>query len=140
MSKIFIKVQDKEKNFQSAHVVIMKDGNVLIVKRSSTDQWMPNHYGLPGGKLESGENPLDAASRECKEEVNLSVSPKDLIFLPKVSKEKHHAFYFTTKFSGEPKLDFEHSDFQWINPKDLSKYKVVPDLPEIISAALESLQ
>ena len=140
MSKILIKVQDKEKNFQSAHVVIMKDGNVLIVKRSSTDQWMPNHYGLPGGKLESGENPLDAASRECKEEVNLSVSPKDLIFLPKVSKEQQHAFYFTTKFSGEPKLDFEHSDFQWINPNDLSKYKVVPDLPEIISAALESLQ
>ena len=52
MSKILIKVQDKEKNFQSAHVVIIKDGNILIVKRSDTDQWMPNHYGLPGGKLD----------------------------------------------------------------------------------------
>jgi 8-oxo-dGTP diphosphatase len=139
MSKIFIKLQDTNDSFKSAHVVIIKDGNILILKRSSTDQWMPNHYGLPGGKLDYGENPLQAACRECKEEANLIVSSKDLVFLPKVSKEKQHAFYYTTKFNGEPKLDFEHSDFQWVNPKELSKYKVVPDLPEIISAALEDL-
>ena len=139
MSKIIVKVQDTNKNFQSAHVVILKDGNVLILKRSSTDKWMPDHYGLPGGKLEVEEDPLEAACRECKEEANLIVSPKDLVFLPKVSKEKHHAFYYTPKFKGEPKLDFEHSDFKWINPKELSKYKVVPDLPHIIAAALEDL-
>ena len=87
MSKIFIKVQDTNNNFKSAHVVIIKDGNVLIMKRSSTDEWMPGHYGLPGGKLDAGEDPLEAAARECKEEANLIISPKDLVFLPKVSKE-----------------------------------------------------
>jgi 8-oxo-dGTP pyrophosphatase MutT (NUDIX family) len=140
MSKILIKINNKENNFSSAHVVIIKDGNVLILKRSSTDAWMPGHYGLPGGKLDAGENPKQAASRECKEEANLTVSPADLVLLPKVSKEKEHAFFYTTKFSGEPKLDFEHDDFMWVNPKDLSKYKIVPDLPTIIFAALENLK
>lgn len=139
MSKIIIKLKNKINAFKSAHVVLIRDGCVLILRRSPTDTWMPNHYGLPGGKIESGEDILDGLSRECKEETKLDVSPKDLIFLPKVSKQKEHAFYYTTKFTGEPVLDFEHDDFKWVNPKDLSKYKVVPDLPTIISAALENL-
>lgn len=140
MSKILIKLKSKNNTFKSAHVVLIKDGKVLILKRSSTDEWMPGHYGLPGGKIESGEDILDALSRECKEEISVDISPKDLIFLPKISKNKQHAFYYATKFNGDIKLDFEHDDFQWINPKDLSKYKVVPDLPTIISAALEVLE
>lgn len=137
MSKVFIKIKDN--NFVSAHVVIIKDGNVLLLKRSSTDEWMPNHYGLPGGKLDNGETLSEAATRECKEEINLHVSPKDLIFLPKISNNKEHAFFYTTKFAGEPKISFEHSDFQWVNPKNLSKYQTTPDLLEIIIAAFDDL-
>ena len=137
MSKLVIKIKDN--SFKSAHVVIIDNGKVLILRRSETDEWMPGHYGLPGGKLDGSERPEDAASRECKEEVQLIVNPKDLIFLPKVSIEKQHAFFCTTKFSGELKLDFEHDDFKWINSKDLSNYKIIPDLPSIIAAALENL-
>lgn len=138
MSKLVIKI--KNNNFKSAHVVILKDNKILIVRRSPTDEWMPGHYGLPGGKLDNDETPTEALSRECKEEVNLDISPKNFIFLPKVSNNKEHAFYYTTKFTGEPKLDFEHDDFQWVNPKNLSNYKTVPDLPEIVKAVLEDLE
>lgn len=137
MDKIFVKI--KNNNFKSAHVVIVKDGKVLILRRSATDQWMPGHYGLPGGKIDGAETPTEAVSRECKEETGLDVNPKDLIFLSKVSSEKQHAFYCTEKFSGSPKLDFEHDDFKWINPKDLSNYKIIPDLPSIIACAFENL-
>ena len=139
MSKILVKIQDTINNFNSAHVVIFKNGKILILKRSSSDQWMPGHYGLPGGKIEAGENILNAVCRECKEETDLNVLPEDLKFLSKISNNKQHAFYYITKFTGEVKLDFEHEDFKWINPKELSNYKVVPDLPQIISAALEDL-
>jgi len=138
MSKIIVKIRNN--TFKSAHVVILKDDKILIVRRSETDQWMPGHYGLPGGKLDPGETPTQALSRECKEEVDLNILPNNFIFLPKVSNNKEHAFFYTTKFSGEPKLDFEHDDFQWVNPKNLSNYKVVPDLPEIVRAVLEDLK
>lgn len=138
MSKIFVKIKDN--NFKSAHVVILKGDKILILRRSSTDEWMPGHYALPGGKLDPGETPTEALSRECKEEVDLNILPNNFIFLPKVSNNKEHAFFYTTKFSGEPKLDFEHDDFQWVNPKNLSNYKVVPDLLEIVRAVLEDLK
>jgi 8-oxo-dGTP diphosphatase len=135
MSKILIKI--KHTNFKSAHVVLFKDDKVLILRRSKTDNWMPGHYGLPGGKVEPNETITDALSRECKEEVSINVLPKDFIFLSKVSNENEHAFFYATKFSGEPKLDFEHDDFQWVKPKELSNYKIVPDLIDIVNAALE---
>jgi len=135
MSKIIVKI----KNFKSAHVVIINDEKVLILRRSPTDEWMPNHYGLPGGKLNEGETIQEAACRECKEEAGITIEPQNLKLLSKVSNNKNHAFFSTTKFTGIPKLDFEHDDFQWVNPKNLSNYKVVPDLIEIIQAALEGL-
>jgi 8-oxo-dGTP diphosphatase len=130
----------ENKKFISAHVVIFNNGSVLIVRRSPADEWMPGHYGLPGGKLDGNETPKQAVERECKEEVGLTVSQENLVFLPKVSADKEHCFYYTTKFDGEPRLDFEHDDFQWVNPKDLSNFKTVPDLIDIVGAALEDMK
>ena len=98
---------------------------------------MPNHYGLPGGKLNETETIQQAVCRECKEETGLDIEPENLKLLSKVSENKKHAFFCITKFTGQPKLDFEHDDFQWVNPQNLSNYKVVPDLIEIVNAALE---
>lgn len=137
MSKVLIKIKDNI--FKSAHVVIVKNNKVLLLKRSETDEWKPNHYGLPGGKLNPGETLSDALVRECKEETNLNISPKNLIFLSKTSNDKEHAFFCTDEYSGEIQLNSEHTDFQWVNPKNLSNYKIVSDLPEIIFAALENL-
>lgn len=138
MSKIFVKI--KNNYFKSGHVALFRNGKVLILKRSSTDAWMPEHYGLPGGKLEPDEDLKEAVCRECKEETSIQINPEDLIYLSKISENKEHAFFCCSKSIGEPKLDFEHDDFQWINPKELSKYKVVPDLPEIISAAFKQIK
>ena len=44
------------------------DGEVLLVR-----QTYRNHWGLPGGLLERGENPAEAAAREVLEEVGLQI-------------------------------------------------------------------
>jgi 8-oxo-dGTP diphosphatase len=138
MSKIVVKIQNT-KTYQSAHVVIVHDENVLILRRSESDTWMPGHYGLPGGKIETGEELLQGACRECKEETNLDIFPQDLVFLPKSTIDNNHAFFCTTKYNGKVKLDFEHDDYKWINPKNLSNYKIVPDLLSIVTEAWEKI-
>lgn len=139
MSKITIKIKDK-KLYKSAHLVVVDDDKILILRRSATDEWMPNHYGLPGGKIEDGENILNGLCRECKEETDLDISPENIIFLPKCSGKTNHAFFYTTKYNGKVKLDFEHDDFLWVNPKNLSNHKIVPDLLSIVSETMECLK
>ena len=50
-----------------------EQGELLIVKAGYKDHW-----SLPGGIVDAGESPLEAAVREVKEEVDIQVDPKDL--------------------------------------------------------------
>jgi 8-oxo-dGTP pyrophosphatase MutT (NUDIX family) len=53
--------------------VIVEDpqGRVLLLLRGPTAPWMPNRWNLPGGGIEPGESPHEAAMRELWEETNL---------------------------------------------------------------------
>lgn len=55
---------------QAGCIVALKDGLVLAVPRRSGNQW-----GLPGGKVEKGETPRQAAIREMVEETGVSLDP-----------------------------------------------------------------
>lgn len=59
---------------QGACILIVDDNNLLAVRRKNP----PYHYCLPGGKVEPGENIVDAAIRELYEETGRSVKSEDL--------------------------------------------------------------
>jgi len=57
-------------------VVFLVDpqGRILMQHRDANAHVSPNQWGLPGGKIEDGETPDEAARREVLEETGLSVS------------------------------------------------------------------
>lgn len=55
---------------QSADV-LAQIGNMYVLIERLTD---PKGLALPGGKLESGENPVDTIAREFKEETGLTLT------------------------------------------------------------------
>jgi 8-oxo-dGTP pyrophosphatase MutT (NUDIX family) len=56
-------------------VVFLVDpqGRILMQHRDANANVSPNQWGLPGGKIEDGETPDEAARREVLEETGLSV-------------------------------------------------------------------
>ena len=54
----------------SAHVLIRDDGGRILLVKHVEGRWM-----LPGGAVEPGEGPADAARRECLEEAGVTVEP-----------------------------------------------------------------
>lgn len=58
----------------AAGVVLDADGRVLLGRRSDTGSW-----GLPGGIIDPGEEPADAAVREIYEETGVTAVPEALV-------------------------------------------------------------
>src|SRR6187549_629576 len=55
----------------AAAVLIEQDGRVLLVRR--VNEPFRGHWTLPAGFINGGEDPAEAAARECIEETGLSV-------------------------------------------------------------------
>lgn len=60
-----------------AAVIVIRDfyGRILTVTRRNSDL-----FGLPGGKLDAGELPEEAAIREAKEETGIEVRTASFMF------------------------------------------------------------
>lgn len=102
-------------------VVVVKDGKILTGVRKSD-----NGYGLlcgPGGKIEDGESPREAAARETHEE--FKIYPKDLIFIGRGKKNDQSDFdppylFLCTEYYGEPEADeFEMTRPRWRSVKEI---------------------
>lgn len=52
---------------------------VLLTRRGSNLRGHPRQWALPGGRLDEGETALQAAIRECSEEVGLELTDNDLL-------------------------------------------------------------
>lgn len=57
----------------TASVLVRRDADFLILKRSDDEKFLPGYFDLPGGKVELGEDPWVAARREVLEETGIDV-------------------------------------------------------------------
>ena len=77
---IKIKIGTKMKG--SAVLILDDEDRLLILLRSKGAHWMPQKWGLPGGRIERGENAAGAAIRETKEETDLDIDVADMVPMP----------------------------------------------------------
>ena len=133
---LFAEAEKEEGEMLGAVVIIFdEEGRILILKRTEEMEWMPLKWGLPGGGIEEGERPIEAAVREVKEETTLDIDNPVEFYISDMN-----VVYFTTrKYSGEVKIDFEHLDFAWVYPEELTNYDIIPGMEKMISRAKEIL-
>ena len=83
---------DENKIIRCAGVVLDENKNVLLIRSNygGKEYWI-----LPGGGLEFGESLHDCVIREIKEESNIDVTPKSLIFMDENLEKNRHMIHFT---------------------------------------------
>ena len=100
-------------------------GEVLLLKRSPTDSSYPNTWCLPGGKLDSGEDFMDACIRETHEETGLWVNVWER-YISRETPGMELYFFDAHEYHGDM-IAFpsdEHSEFAWVEPKDFHMYDI----------------
>lgn len=113
----------------------------LILKRSDKVKSMKGLWGAVSGIIEAGEEPLERAKIEIYEEIG---AKGDAIRLLKSAKEMaisspqypdHQWIVFPFLFAIEsPKilLNWENVSYKWVTSQEISKYKTVPNLDEVL--------
>lgn len=106
-------------NFRiAAKSFIIKDGNLLIIKRRSNDVQKPGIWEIPGGRLELGEDPREGLKREVMEEVGIDIDISHPLNIRHFTREDGQIvtlLIFSSKaISDKIILSEEHSNFEWI--------------------------
>ncbi len=104
------------------HVLVKKDNYYLVIKRSADDPEDPSHWDLPGGGIDIGEQPYDAAIRETQEEANIlinNIRPLTAWAMPFMGKWSIEVLTEAEYVSGEVKLSTEHAEYKWVTKEEL---------------------
>ena len=120
---------------------IRDNDKLLILKRSDKVKSMKGLWAGISGIIENDEEPLIRAKIEIFEEVGIT---EDKINLIKATEEirinspqyKNHEweiFPFLFEVNNpEITLNWENSDFKWINIEELENYETVPSLQKVL--------
>lgn len=125
----------------AACVLVDQAGRILIAKRPE-GRPLAGLWEFPGGKMEPGEAPEDALSRELAEELGIEIAIADLTPLTFAS----HAYpdfhllmplFLCRRWQGEA-MPHEGQELAWVRPDALGPY-AMPPADEPLKAVLPAL-
>ena len=101
-----------------ATVIYRRDEEILFVRKRNAK------WNLPGGRVEQGETPLQAAVREMAEETGLTFD--QLSYVSEYEHDRVIHFLFETRRTGQckPRPCNEIDDCRWFSANDLNKRNV----------------
>ncbi|MFV8050869.1 NUDIX hydrolase [Mycobacterium sp. 48b] len=109
-----------------AAVVLDEHDRLLVVRKRGTTAFMQ-----PGGKIEPGEQPIDALAREIREELGVGLSESRALghhTAPAANEPGHQvaADLFLVRLDGEPRPQAEIAEMTWIDPQTPGDIELAP--------------
>ncbi|MEI7558311.1 MAG: NUDIX hydrolase [bacterium] len=132
--------KEKPENFNPKFEVVScfvayQDEILLLLRQDHKPE--PNTYGVPAGKVDTGENPIQAMQREGKEETQIDLT--DAIYFDKLFVKYpdydfiYHMFHKTFENKPDVKINpNEHKGYIWKTPKEALNLDLIRDLDECI--------
>ena len=124
--------------------VLIHHGDVLLLRRSNRVGTYQGKWACVSGYLEKDEAPEERAITEIEEETGLSrenVRMEKTVAPVIFSDEKKgitwrvYPFLFCASHR-DISIDWEHQEYRWVAPQDISTYDTVPRLKEVVERLL----
>jgi len=129
----------------AASAAVFRGGKVLIARRVQP----PGLWSLPGGRIEKGESPEEAAQREVYEETGIDCETVGFAGQREVMqrdesgtvRRKFVVLAFAARWvGGEARPGLEASAVAWVEPEKLSAYPLTEGLLPIVLSAQRLMQ
>lgn len=116
---------DRFKLIATAHLVLIKNGEILLLGRHNTG-YEDGNYGVVAGHLDGNETVIQAMAREAKEEAGIDVNLEDLEVVHVMHRkypggERMDFFVKANAWKGEPKImePDKCDDLSWFKINEL---------------------
>lgn len=166
-SKISLDNAKKDKLFYVvANVVVCRefDGKRLILKRDERETAHPGRYGVPGGKLEWANLPIDKPTRingdildfenaiedllkrEAKEEAGIEIGDEFYYINSVAFVRPDETLVILVKFAGKYKggdvvlEQGSFTDYKWVNAEEVKRYECIDGICEEIQKTISLFQ
>ena len=130
--------EDFRPKFEVVNCLFEYDGKILLLHRHSHkpegDKW-----GVPGGKVDPGESPIEAMLRELLEETKYRAGEKEMVFSRTLFVRYpeydfvYHMYSLNLAQPHDVRLEEEaHKDFTWVTPEEALLLDLVRDMEPCI--------
>lgn len=146
---------DPRQHFVVVTGIVVRDGKMLIAKRSEREKAFPGKWTVPGGKLVRSEyevlpttsdthpqwyNVVEWVLRkEIREEVGLEIGTPhylcDLVFVRPDGYPVVTLSYWAEWASGDVVLCDDLTEYAWVNPEEAKQYDLIDGIAEEITDA-----
>jgi 8-oxo-dGTP diphosphatase len=123
--------------------IIFRDGDKVLLLRRANTGYHDGEYSLPAGHVDGGEPAIQAACREAREEVDVTIQSEDLRLVHTMHRlsqepelhERIDLFFEAEKWSGELRnVEPEKCDeLRWTELSDLPT-NVIPEVQQALAA------
>ena len=126
----------KEKFLASIYLIIKNnEGKILLQRRQGTKLW-PGFLALPAGHVDEGENVYDAAIREAREELSITITKQDIIDSFVVNRRNKSlspyfdVYFEISSYKGQIKINEPEkcSELKWVDinnlPNDMIDFEI----------------
>ncbi len=127
--------------------MVLKNNKILILKRHPKQKVAPGKWEMTGGKLELEESLEECLTREVKEETNIDIEIKKILYATDHNTEILGKVVIIV-YLCEPKndkviLSHEHSDFGWVEVEEFRRTvfsEIVDDMDKYGALSIEELK
>jgi 8-oxo-dGTP diphosphatase len=140
----YIKKRLSNMKFASLCIIVNKNNEIFLARRSKDDDFYPDHLSIIGGGTDKGETPMECVIREVKEESNIILDSDKVKFaFSKLSGNNTLVSIYVAEYPEDSKiiLSPEHSEYTWKTSPEINELgdDVVKDLYSDIVKAFEKI-
>ena len=124
---------------------LVRRGDAYLFLRRRDGRYLGGRWDIPGGTVEAGETPAEAAVRECREEAGLQTTVgEQLTHFENPDTEGRDLTFHTVTYRlhlegqhAEVRLSVEeHDDFRWLTPTQAQDLPLVWHVARTLACAL----
>lgn len=124
--------------------VIVKENSILFIKQEKNGK---EYWLLPGGGLDYGETFYNCLKREFREELNIEIEPKEMLFLsegiaPDLSRHIVSVYFAVEWTSGIIKIGEEEvlKEAKFITSDELENYTIYPNIKNELKEYIKNIK